>query len=69
MAWSSLPVDHHRKWESDQFVTLDLRRLRPILQELTPEGRNSVVSKLREAYPLLLIDLTSRGELRIESIT
>ena len=43
--------------------------MRPILQELSPEARNIVVSKLREAYPLLFIDLTPRGELRIESIT
>ena len=61
--WSS------QRFHSDQLVTLDLRRMRPILKDLTPDARDSVIKKLREAYPLLLIDLSPHGDLRIESIT
>jgi hypothetical protein len=60
--WSS------QRWSYSELVTLDLRRLRPVLRDLSPSDRDNVVKKMREAYPLLLIDLTPRGDLRIESL-
>lgn len=55
-----------QKWESEDYVTLDLRRLRPVLVELPQEMREVVVKNLRIAYPELLINLMLKGELRIE---
>lgn len=54
-------------WETEHSVTLDLRRMRSLLDGLTPEARLVVVLNLRTAYPYLNIDVLPDGKLRMEA--
>ena len=55
------------QWHFKEEAQLDLRRLRPILKRVPQQYREQVVKDLREAYPLLLIDLSPDGTLRVQN--
>lgn len=57
---------HSLTWHGENNVTLDLRRMRSLLDGLTPEAQEVLVKNLRTAYPELIINILPKGDLQIE---